>query len=244
MTNTSELRSFLNKLSPVSPGISMLRLGPRGDGGYLVPNDLKGIEACFSPGVNLISGFERACAELGMQVFLADKSVEGAAESHRLFTFTRKYVGVTTNDDFMTIDDWVVSSLPGSQQDLLLQIDVEGYEYEIFLGISDQLLQRFRIIVAEFHSLDQLWNKPFFQLAERSFHKILQTHTCIHIHPNNCCGQVSKGGLDIPRVAEFTFLRNDRIIDLSPVTTFPHQLDCDNTDNPPLPLPKCWYGKG
>ena len=30
-------------------------IGGAGDGGYLVPDDLDGIEYCFSPGVNLIS---------------------------------------------------------------------------------------------------------------------------------------------------------------------------------------------
>ncbi len=62
--------------------------------------------------------------------------------------------------------------------ELLLQIDTEGYEYETFLGMSDELARRFRIIAAEFHDLDQLWNRPFFRLASRAFDKILQTHSC------------------------------------------------------------------
>lgn len=36
----------------------LIRLGPNGDGGYLVPDDLTGIEACFSPGVCATSEFE------------------------------------------------------------------------------------------------------------------------------------------------------------------------------------------
>lgn len=241
LTDKTTLQSFIRKLFPKSPDKELIRLGPKGDGGYLVPDDLAGIEACFSPGVSLTSGFEKDCADLGMKVFMADKSVEQPAESHDLFYFTKKFVGVTTSDDFMTIDDWVTSSLPGSQTDLMLQIDIEGYEYETFIGISDSLLRRFRIIVAEFHNLDQLWNRPFFQLTSRAFEKILQTHTCTHIHPNNCCGQLSIEGLSIPRVAEFTFLRNDRICNPSYTNVFPHSLDFDNTDNPHLPLPKCWY---
>ena len=243
LTDKNTLQSFIHKLFPLSPDKELIRLGPKGDGGYLVPDDLVGIEACFSPGVNLISGFEKDCADLGMKVFLADKSVEQPAESHDLFHFTKKFVGITTSDDFMTIDDWVASSLVGSQTDLMLQIDIEGYEYETFIGITDSLLRRFRIIVAEFHNIDQLWNRPFFRLASRAFEKILQTHTCIHIHPNNCHGLLSFKGLSIPRIAEFTFLRNDRICNPSYTTVFPHPLDCDNTNEPHLPLPKCWHSK-
>jgi len=242
LTDKNSLESLIHKLYPMSTDKELIRLGPEGDGGYLVPDDLAEIEACFSPGVSVISGFEKACADLGIKVFLADKSVDHPAESHELFYFTKKYVGVTTSDDFMTVDDWVASSLPGSQSDLMLQIDIEGYEYETFIGISDSLLRRFRIIVAEFHNLHQFWNRPFFQLASRAFEKILQTHTCLHIHPNNCCGPLNREGLSIPRMAEFTFLRNDRTCSRSYANVFPHPLDFDNTDNPHLPLPKCWYG--
>lgn len=241
LTDKNTLQAFMNKLHPVHPGKELIRLGPQGDGGYLVPDDLAGIEACFSPGVDFVSGFEKDCADLGMKVFLADRSVDQPAETHDLFCFTKKYVGVTTNDDFMTVDDWVDSSLPKSSSDLLLQIDIEGYEYEIFLGLSDSLLRRFRVIVVEFHGLGQLWNLPFFRLASRAFDKILQSHTCVHIHPNNCCAPLNIGGLSIPSVAEFTFLRTDRISKPSYTHTFPHPLDVDNTDKEPFPLPGCWY---
>jgi hypothetical protein len=243
MTAKSELQELLRKLYPMSPSKELIRLGPKGDGGYLVPNDLIGIEACFSPGVSLISSFEKECADLGMKVFLADKSVENPAESHELFYFTKKFVGVTTNDDFMTIDNWVSESLPESKSDLIMQIDIEGYEYETFLGISDSLMQRFRIIVAEFHSLNELWNKHFFGLASSAFDKILQTHTCVHIHPNNCNPLLNKSGLSIPPTAEFTFLRNDRIPNPKFSKVFPHPLDSDNTDNSHIALPKCWYNQ-
>lgn len=243
MTDKNNLRSLIHKLSPMTTGHELIRLGPKGDGGYLVPNDLKGIEACFSPGVCQVSDFEKDCADLGMQVFMADRSVDKPATTHELFHFVKKYVGVTTNDDFMTVDNWVSESLPNSQSDLLLQIDIEGYEYEAFLAMSDKLMKRYRIIVAEFHDLDQLWNRPFFQLASRAFEKILQTHTCAHIHPNNIISPLNKGGLSIPPVLEFTFVRKDRIAHANPVVTFPHSLDADNADVAHFALPECWYKK-
>lgn len=241
-TNRRKLQSLLKSLYPLSIDKELIRLGPKGDGGYLVPNDLIGIQACFSPGVNFESGFEQDCAALGMKVFLADKSVDAPAIKNEQFYFTKKFVGVTTNDDFMTLDNWVTSSLPEKNTDLLLQIDIEGYEYEVFLSTSDALMQRFRIIVAEFHSLHLLWSWPFFQLAGRAFEKILQTHSCVHIHPNNYEPHIKMNGLDIPRVMEFTFLRNDRIENSSYQKIFPHPLDYDNNPNQiTLSLPKCWY---
>ncbi len=243
MTDRSDLRSLLKKLYPLSTDKELIRLGPKGDGGYLVPNDLAGIQACFSPGVSFVSGFEKDCADLGMKVFLADKSVDQPAAEHELFYFTKKFVGAISDDDFMTLDNWVTSSLPEINSDLLLQIDIEGYEYEVFLSASEALMQRFRIIVAEFHQLDQLWSRPFFNLARRAFDKILQTHRCVHIHPNNYSDSLQKNGINIPAVMEFTFLRRDRIKYSSYQKKFPSSLDYDSATGPSLTLPRCWYSE-
>jgi len=131
--------------------------------------------------------------------------------------------------------------VPGSQEELLLQIDIEGSEYEVLLGASDQLLNRSRIIVVEFHKLDQLWNRPFYNIASRVFYKLIQTHSCVHIHPNNSRDSTKIGQIEIPPIMEITFLRNDRVKNPSYINNFPHPLDCDNTKKEPLYLPKCWY---
>lgn len=241
-SNTKELQSFLKKLYPLSVNKELIRLGPEGDGGYLLPDDLVGIQACFSPGIGFSSEFEKECAQRGMKVFLADKTVNGPICEHELFHFTKKFVGVASDDDFMTIDNWVESSIPGTNADLLLQIDIEGYEYEVFQSASESLMRRLRIIVAEFHELDQLWNNSFLKVAAGVFNKILWTHTCVHIHPNNHAGFTQRNGIDIPQVMEFSFIRNDRIENSSYQKTFPNPLDYDN--NPfgaSLVLPKCWY---
>lgn len=243
-TDRRRIQELLVKLQPLATAAPLVRLGPTGDGGYLVPDDLDGIEACFSPGVGLISGFEKDCADRGLSVFLADASVPQPGALHERFHFTRKYLGVTSGEEFMTLDDWVAGSGVHADSDLMLQIDIEGFEYEVLLGASDRLMRRFRLIVAEFHWLDQFWNQPFFGLASRAFEKILQTHACVHIHPNNSSPLLKKGGLAIPPLAEFTFLRRDRL--RGPpryATQFPHPLDSDNTGRPHFALPPCWWAQ-
>lgn len=243
MTEKKDILSLIESLHPVSTDKNLIRLGPKGDGGYLVPEELQNIIACFSPGVERLSKFEKDCAEMGIECFLADKSVDKPSESHNLFHFTKKFIGAINNEDFITLEEWVASSLSGRQGDLLLQMDIEGYEYETILSTSESLLNRFRIIIVEFHWLDMLWSKPFFLTASASFRKVLQTHTCVHIHPNNQRGVIKKNGIEIPKLAEFTFLRNDRITNRENARQFPHPLDADNVDNKSVILPYCWYRK-
>ncbi|MDE2219851.1 MAG: FkbM family methyltransferase [Gammaproteobacteria bacterium] len=240
-TDGARIVRLLEQLHPRASGRPLLRLGPAGDGGYLVPDDFEGIEACFSPGVGLICGFEKDCADRGLDVYLADRSVAHPGLPHERFHFERKYLGVTTDDDFMTLDDWVSRAPLRADSDLMLQIDIEGFEYEVLLGASDRLMRRFRMIVAEFHLLDQFWNEAFFGLAARAFEKILQTHACVHIHPNNSSALLKKRGLAIPPLAEFTFLRRDRAIGPGYAAEFPHPLDGDNTTRAHIALPPCMW---
>ena len=240
-TRTNALLDLIQSLVPKKTKAPLVRVGPKGDGGYLVPDDLQGVYALFSPGVSTISGFEKDCASMGLKVYMADKSVDRPAAVHPNFVFTKKYIGCVDDEDFMTLDSWITTSLPEDcPSDLILQMDIEGAEYESIISIPNSQLCRFRIIVVEFHSLDQLWSKPFFDLASRAFAKLLQSHSCVHIHPNNCCGYLVFDGIGIPRVAEFTFLRNDRGILPGRVESLPHPLDVDNTSNPTLDLHPVW----
>jgi len=235
--------NLLRALRPLDAGIPLIRVGPENDGGYLVPDDLDGIRRAFSPGVSTESGFEAQLADRGMEVFLADYSVDGPAVAHPRFVFDKRFVGCMTDERFITLDDWVAAKL-GADPDaeLLLQMDVEGAEYETLLAASPHVLSRFRIMVIEFHSLGQLWNEPFFALVSRLFEKLLATHAVVHIHPNNCCGSVKSAGLEIPRIAEFTLLRKDRLRAKSYAAAFPHPLDRSNVKKKkPLLLAPCWY---
>lgn len=239
---SGDLESLIRALHPVDSGVELIRLGPAADGGYLVPDDLQGIAYAFSPGVSTESGFEADLVARGLRVFLADFSVDRPAEANPGFEFDKKYVGSFSSDTFTTLDEWKSSKIPEYRGDLLLQMDIEGAEFETLLATSAELLTQFRIMVIEFHYLHQLLNKPWFLLISRAFQKLLQTHSVVHIHPNNCCGSIRSAGLSVPRVAEFTFLRNDRLRQEGAYCrTFPHPLDRDNTRKPALVLPACWH---
>lgn len=242
-TNKQEVLSLIEKLHPKKTQKPLIRMGPNGDGGYLLPDDLENIEACFSPGVDQVSGFEEDCSKAGMKLFLADKSVDYPPINlpKEKFHFIKKFIGYTQNEDYITMDEWVKQANLKEDSDLLLQMDIEGFEYFTFINMSLFLQKRFRIIVVELHSLHKLWEEEFFKLASAALGKIMETHTCVHIHPNNCCGVDKKKGIKTPRLAEFTFLRNDRGILDEYQSIFPNPLDFDCTTKPTIVLPKDWY---
>ena len=250
-TNYAEISALIHALHPRDSGVNLIRLGPDGDGGYLIPDDLSGIEYGFSPGVCTESGFEADLAKRGLKVYLADYSVDSASVNDPNLFFDKKFIGSLSDREFMTLDEWKNKKIPSYSGDLILQMDIEGAEFEAIMSVSASLLSQFRIMVIEFHFLQELFNRPYFDLSSRVFRKILQNHSVAHIHPNNCCGSVKvpnqwthgnrAGCLEIPRVSEFTFYRNDRIKKESYCRVFPHSLDQDNTSKPSLALPHCWH---
>src|SRR4051794_4689062 len=48
-TDGNLVRHLIGRLSPVLTDVPLTRLGADGDGGYLVPEDLADVSACFSP---------------------------------------------------------------------------------------------------------------------------------------------------------------------------------------------------
>jgi hypothetical protein len=245
ITSEMQIRELISKLKPSKTDQPLIRIGPQNDGGYLVPDDLDGISACYSPGVSTESGFEKQLADRGMIIHLADFSVDGPATEHPNFRFLKKFIGDRNADQFITLEQWINDTDAPQGDDLLLQMDIEGYEYESLITTPLQLLSRFRIIVIEIHDLASLWQPHFFRLATLLFNRLLTFHTCVHIHPNNCATPVTFADLSIPPVMEFTFYRNDRFQKSHASTQFPHPLDASNLippeQFPEVILPKCWY---
>ncbi|HSH76690.1 MAG TPA: FkbM family methyltransferase, partial [Longimicrobiales bacterium] len=228
-TDVADMRALMRRLQPVDPGVELIRVGPETDGGYLIPDDLDGIEHALSPGVSTWSGFDEDLAARGLVVHLADHSVDQPGSGSENLRFLKKNLGSFPDGITVTLDQWTRSTVPDDAEDLLLQMDIEGAEYEVLTNVSSELLARFRIIVIELHYLHQLWNKPWFVYVSRVFDKLLRQHRVVHIHPNNYSGSFRSRGLEIPRVAEFTFYRRDRLPpDPGYRTDFPHALDRDN----------------
>jgi hypothetical protein len=241
-TDEEDLERFIKKLRPKPVGKKLIRIGGKGDGGYLLPDDLSGISSCFSPGVDITSTFEEELAETyGINSFMVDFSVDKPLIENKLFHFDKKFLGNKNDEKFIRLEDWVKNSMCDNY-DLLLQMDIEGAEYEVIIDTPREVFKKFRILVIEFHFLDIIFNKNAFKMVEAVFDKLSNDFTVAHIHPNNSRPIINKKLIDIPELLEFTFLRNDRVKYSDEKLKFPHALDEQCASHrPPRHLPKCWW---
>ena len=242
LASLDRIKQIIRKLRPVKTEIELVRIGADADGGYLVPNDLDGINMCFSPGVDRIASFEEGLLKFKIGSHLADFSVDSVPGDISVLSFTKKFLGCVNSEKFITLDSWVQEHCSvDDNSDLLLQMDIEGGEYETLLACSPETLNRFRIIVLEIHEVESWGQSAFLSIVAPFFDKILSYHHPVHVHPNNCCGIVDINGVLAPRVFELTLLRKDRATITGYVDSFPNPLDRANILLPDLVLPESWY---
>jgi len=241
--DSNEVEKLVTLFKRKECGVELVRIGGENDGGYLVPDDFEGIEYCFSPGVDTTASFEEACLNKGIRSFLADYSVDAAPIALKECIFTKKYLGSINDDKTITMDDWITESLPeGYNTDLILQMDIEGAEYEVILSTSDINIKRFRIIIIEFHNLASFQDKNYFNIVNSAMKKITNNFVPVHIHPNNCCGHQNINGVKFPKVFEVTFLRKDRVKKYGDINQLPHELDQPNIPyKKDIVMPSNWF---
>jgi hypothetical protein len=231
-------------LKPYDSGINLIRVGGNGDGGYLIPDDLEGIKYCFSPGVSSVADFELFLAnKYGIKSFMIDASVDNSPIENDLFVFEKKFLSSKNDPNCISLDNWVKEKL-GDQDDsdLMLQMDIESGEFDVFIDASGSVLDKFRVIVVEFHVLDFITFDLAQFLIESIFRKLTKNHTVVHLHPNNIRRPIDFYGIQIPPIIEVTLLRNDRFKQRVPCETFPHPLDCANVPHlAEVELPDVWY---
>lgn len=235
------LRSVIKKLHPVQSGYDMIRIGYPHDGGYLIPNALEGIRYAFSPGVSGMIEVEDQLVDKGMECFLLDGSVDAPPFKHPESIHFEK-MNLTRSDSAtsFSIDTWKQRSIGDYKGDLFLQMDIEGFEFEVLDSASEETLKQFRIMVVEFHEMHICVNGTWLSM----FDKLCEHFHVVHIHPNNFKIQNTfVEDLVIPNTMEITFMNKSALPENPlPADTFPHPLDTKNDPNQDrYDLPECWY---
>lgn len=249
-----DLERCLAGMVPVAMPYQLIRIGGGEDGGYLLPDDLGGIAACFSPGVDNRKDFEdELAAGYAIKSHMCDYSSDETRLKTPLIpgmqTFRKCWLDTTTSATAVTLDQWVGELAPGTD-DLMLQIDIEGAEFRNILNCSDATLQRFRILCIEIHQLFELADPSLFYGVFLPFFEKLSKHfVAVHAHPNNYNPAMILPGtaINVPNCIELTLLRRDRLAAAPGAALIdpqiPHRLDFINAaDCEPIVLNEFWLG--
>ena len=213
LTEHQKITELYNVLKPLNHKFELIKIGEDGAGGYFIPKDLDNIEYCLTAGVGNLIQFEKDLADMGIKCYMADASVEKPPISHERFFFKKKYIGPNSSKDYITLKKWIDETpIKEHLEKTILKIDIEGGEYDIFDDVDQKIIDKFPIIIMEFHHLNSLLSPLSFELINKVFNKILKNHFVIANIPNKVIDPVKyNSNLEIFDMIELTLLRKDKI---------------------------------
>lgn len=238
LTPKEQLLSALYKLRPRRFSSELIRIGSSGDGGYLLPTEVSEVEFVISPGVGNSVEFELDMLKrFGTSSILIDKSVNKNPDWPPEFTFESRYLGARNQQEFLDLGG-IIDKYTLSRKKILLQMDIEGFEYEVLMRSSKETLNSFDYIVLELHDLNfwirsELFNRFFLPAIENLF----QDFTPIHFHANSAGGTTRIYGVTFPNTVELTLVSQTHAGIQDGYALLPHTLDKKNTNLPEIQMP-------
>lgn len=229
-----EILHALSMLKPYSIDLEKIRLGPKTDGGYIFANLFEADQTVISYGISTEYRFDREMAERGHRVLMFDHTVEGISNPHHNMHFYREGVsGVTLPEKslFSIRDHLGRHNVSGNN--LILKIDVEGWEYPALEALDEPTLLRFQQIAIEVHDLHLLGDENFRNRFVNVFRKLNENFTIFHVHANNCDGQNGfsyVSGIPVSPLLELSLIRNDLVTRRESEEVYPTRLDFPNVE--------------
>ncbi|CAG4912728.1 unnamed protein product, partial [Acidocella sp. C78] len=237
INNYNEIFNTLSLLRPFDIDLKKVRFGNERDGGYVLA-DRELNENVISFGVGPDVSFEFDLAERGANVFLHDHTVNECPQTHERFNFKR--IGICGENEKIPkciplIDH--LDNIPNNKKSMLLKMDIEGGEWDIFSTISHEILSIFDQIVLEIHFLERILNPDFNMKVRKSLQLINEQFTLFHVHGNNCMPLYIVEGFTIASVLELSFIRTNLVKRSASSTVYPSPLDkANNPKMRDLPL--------
>lgn len=184
--NYAAIGELLEVLRPYDCiGIDKIRIGSKNDGGYVMlpPNSAEKI--AYSFGISLESPWDLEMAKKGLRVYQYDGTIDAPPDIHPNLFFHKNNISAPSNSTESTknIGQIFDDLNHHHEQNIILQIDIEGAEWEFFEEIQEDDILKFSQLIVEWHGLTPLDLQ--FQRRLEILRKVSQTHTPIHVHMNN-----------------------------------------------------------
>jgi hypothetical protein len=232
---------FFDAIKPMrAEGIKKVRIGGEADGGYVMLEPKPHVDSdgiAFSLGIGDIVQWDLDMAALGYQVFQYDGTIDFPPAAHPLIKFNKfNIVARDPKQSEKTLETILIENGHTEKSGMILQIDIEGSEWDIFEHINKAAMLQFEQIIVEFHNILP-YSENFIQQI-KVLEKINETHQTVHIHGNNfgglnvVCREGCKSIEDlffIPAVIEVTYARkDDKTVFAQEEGIFPTELDKPN----------------
>jgi hypothetical protein len=207
----NQIQIALELLRPFELVEKLIRVGPMGDGGYVIPKFNGNVTALISPGCNGEWEFEKEIYKIfEIPSIVIDHDDKKPIDFHDPHLYINAWVGAVNDSTTRNLSRIISENLKPDDY-FILQMDIEGMEYETFLSFEENVIKQARVIIVELHYLENLMNPSWLQYTFFPFiKKINATHQIVYLNGNTYCDLIEFAGMKWPRVLEVTaVLRHD-----------------------------------
>ena len=211
-------------------GLKKIRIGKKSDGGYILLDDLQNVKIAYSIGISNEVSFDQALADKNIDIFMYDHTISNLPYNNPKFHWQK--IGLsgkkTISNNMKMLNELIEENGHSNEKNMILKIDIESSEWEVFQDISSNILKQFKFIIGEFH----LSNKNKYIQLE-ILKKIKMTHQIFHLHCNNCVNDIIYfEGYYICPLLEISFIQKEGFNFSKLNSSFPiNNLDYKNCDN-------------
>jgi hypothetical protein len=223
------VRRTLSILRPFRVGnASKTRLGRANDGGYVMVDDFADVDCALSLGIDSDVSWDLAVAARGIKVVQFDHTVAGPPDDHAMFEFHRTQIAPDDTANTVSIQTLLRQRQAAGDRKIILKIDIEGDEWSTLADIDEADLRVCSQIICEFHTLNQLRDETFAEIAQRCFTRLSADFFVCHVHANNCGNVYNVGNVLVPESLEVTFASRAHYQPVDSVEIFPTPIDMPN----------------
>lgn len=201
----------ISLLSPMDVvGGRYVRVGCDGDGGYVMLDQFsdKQIEAAYSFGIGGNVSWDESMAQRGIDIFMYDHSISmPPRQNERFHFFELGLTGHHRGKNLRTLASIIADNGHASSTNLILKMDIEGCEWDVFDESDPELISQFSQIVLEFHGLSENVVADEHAKQIEVLEKLNKTHQVVHVHANSAGYIEFAGPLTLPNLLEVTYVR-------------------------------------
>ncbi len=165
------ISTTLNNFQPSLTEFQLQRFGGETDGSYLIPDDLDGIDNCISFGCGSDTKFEDDLGNyIGLNFTIFDEIANFPLNyEYSKHSFVSGWIGKfmkpnSSATPLFALDSAFKHSSEAEFSDAILKIDIESSEYTALLAADTESLERVRILIVEFHKVNEITSSSIFCL--------------------------------------------------------------------------------
>ena len=184
-----------------------IRLGDDCDGGYVVVDNIKKKDVCLCIGIGDNISFDKAVSPFVSRIHMYDHTVDAPRDLPSNAIFNKIGLSKEIRHNMTTLDECI--NRISDKEEVILKIDIEGSEWDVFSSVSLENLSRCKQIIVELHNIHFFRNDEFFETMLLALDKLNCLHTLVNIHANNWSAFDIIAGIPVPNVLEVTYIRSD-----------------------------------